>query len=214
MKRAILIATILLAGCGDDTQPTIELNGMDMHPNTVIVAVGKGVRIIAQLKATNGQLFDVSNSATWTSANPMIATAVSGGLITGVAPGMTTVSATRDGQTGTAMVMVLAHDIVSIKVTPPSVRIMPGGTAQLTAVATLSDMTMTDVTQTATWTSNNLAAVTVAKGLVTGVNPGQATVAAAAQAIASNGVGIGVGVAPPDGPIDIDAPEAVDAGTD
>jgi hypothetical protein len=46
---------------------------------------------------------------------------------------------------------------------------------------------------------------------LTGVNPGQATVTAAAQAIVSNGVGIGVGVAPPDGS-EIDAP-LVDAGT-
>jgi len=53
--------------------------------------------------------------------------------------------------------------------------------------------------------------VTLSKGLVMGIAPVQATVTAAAQAIVSNGVGIGVGVAPPDGPIDIDAP-TVDAG--
>jgi hypothetical protein len=201
MKRALLIAAALLAGCGDDTQPTIELTSMALTPNTIIVATGKSTRIIAELVASNGQRFDVSNSATWASADPSIATAASGGLITGVAPGMTTVSAARDGQTGSAMVMVLAHDIASIKVTPMSAMIPNGGTVQLTAVATLSDMSMTDVTQTATWTSNNKASVTVSKGLVMGISPGQATVTAAAQAIVSNGVGIGVGVAPPDGPI-------------
>jgi hypothetical protein len=206
-----LIAAALLAGCGDDTQPTVDLQSMALTPNTIIVAAGKSTRIIAELVASNGQRFDVSNSATWSSKDTTIATATSGGLITGVAPGMTTVSASRDGQTGSAMVMVLAHDIASIKVTPPSAMISNGGMVQLTAVATLSDMSTTDVTQTATWASNNKAAVTVSKGLVMGIAPGQATVTAAAQAIVSNGVGIGVGVAPPDGPIDIDAP-TVDAG--
>jgi uncharacterized protein YjdB len=210
--KAFLIAAALVAGCGDDTQPTIDLTGMEMHPGTVIVAVGKSTRIIAELKASNGQLFDVSNTATWSSSDATIATAATGGLITGVAPGMTTISASRDGQTGSAMVMVLAHDIVSIKVTPMSLTIAPGGTGQLTATATLTDMSMSDITQTATWTSNNLAAVTVAKGTVTGVAAGHATVTAAAQAIMSNGVGVGVGMPPPDGP-DIDAP-IVDAGTD
>ena len=212
MKKALLIAAALLAGCGDDTQPTIDLTGMEMHPGTAIIAVGKSTRLIAELKASNGQLFDVSNTATWTSGDSTIATAASGGLITGVAPGMTTVSASRDGQTGTAMVMVLAHDIVSIKVTPMSLTIAPGGTGQLTATATLSDMSTSDITQTATWASNNLAAVTVSKGTVTGVAPGHATVTAASQAIVSSGVGVGVGMPPPDAP-DIDAP-IVDAGTD
>src|SRR5205823_4046100 len=46
MKQAFLIAAALLAGCGDDTQPTVDLTGMEMHPNTVIVAMGKSVRLI------------------------------------------------------------------------------------------------------------------------------------------------------------------------
>ena len=212
MKRVLLIAGVLLAGCGDDTQPSILITGMLMHPDTIVLAAGKSTRVIAEEQASNGQLFDVSNTATWTSSDSTIATAATGGLITGVAPGMTTVHAARDGVTGTLTVMVLAHDIVSIKVMPTSLTIAPGATGQLTATATLTDMSTSDITQTATWASNNLASVTVSKGTVTGVAPGHATVSAAAQSIMSNGVGVGVGMPPPDAP-DIDAP-IVDAGTD
>src|SRR5206468_1953394 len=136
----------------------------------------------------------------------------SGGLVVGVAEGTAVISASRGGQTGTAMVMVIAHDIAKIDLAPTSVQLAAGGTAQLAATATLSDNSTRDVTQSATWTSNNLAAVTVDKGLVTGVTFGQATVNAAAQAILSNGVKVTVGSGPPvDAPVD--GPE-LDAGTD
>src|SRR5262249_11737617 len=78
-------------------------------------------------------------------------------------------------------------------VTPTPVTMAKGSNVQLTATATLSDMTTVDVTQTATWTSNNLAAVTVSHGLLHGLDFGQATVTAASEAIASPGVRVVVG---------------------
>src|SRR5579862_3186210 len=108
-------ALLLMVGCGSDNNgtPLPPLNGMQLTPMSVIVAVGKDTHVMSELTATNGQRFDVSSSATWSSADTTIATAGANGDIVGVAPGMTMVTASRDGQTGSAMVMVVAHDIVS-----------------------------------------------------------------------------------------------------
>jgi uncharacterized protein YjdB len=49
---------------------------------------------------------------------------------------------------------------------------------QITARAAYTDGSVANVQGTATWTSSNPAVATVAGGLVTGVSPGQVTIAA------------------------------------
>jgi uncharacterized protein YjdB len=149
--------------------------------------------LLAQLKDDKGEQFDVSQTAMWSSSDPSIATAAGGGLVAGVSAGMVTITAARDGQSGGAQVMIVAHDIATISVAPTPVTLGRGDTLQLTATAHLSDSSMVDVTQNATWSSNNLAAVTCTKGLLTGVAFGQATVNAASEAIVSNNVAVTVG---------------------
>src|SRR5262245_49140273 len=161
------ILLVFVVGCGDDTPPiTVHFVSMQLTPGTFIVAAGRNRRIISELLDDQGHRFDVSASADWSSSQPAIATASSAGLVVGVAEGTATISATRDGQTGTATVMVVAHDIASINVQPATLVLAPGGTSQLSATATLSDSSTRDVTPVASWTSNNLAAVTVSGGLV------------------------------------------------
>jgi hypothetical protein len=59
-----------------------------------------------------------------------------------------------------------------------------GASAQFTAVATMSDGTAQDVTNTATWASTNTADATVsATGVVTGVAPGTLAIQATFQSV-------------------------------
>jgi hypothetical protein len=74
----------------------------------------------------------------------------------------------------------------SLSVTGATALTAVGQTTQLTATATFSDGTTQDVTSTATWQSSNTAIATVAGGLVTGVNFGQATITATFQTVNSN----------------------------
>jgi len=162
----VMGAALLFSACADHsyggTTPT--LTSMEITPAMNIVAVGKTKRIIAELIDDKGERFDVSGTADWASDAPTIATVGSGGLVKGVSGGMANITATRDGKTGSATVMVVASDVTKIDVAPAMVGLVPGETKQLTATATLGNMTTVDVTQTATWTSNNKGAVTVSKG--------------------------------------------------
>jgi len=193
-KIGLGMVVLLIVGCGGDEPPsTVHFVSMQLTPDTLIVAAGKNRRIISELLDDQGHRFDVSASAAWSSSDPAIATAGSGGLVVGVGEGMTTISAAREGESGSAVVTVVAHDIASIDVQPAVLTLQPGATSQLTATATLSDSSTRDVTQGASWTSNNLAAVTVSGGLVTAVTFGQATINAGSEAITSNGVRVTVG---------------------
>ncbi|MCU8278354.1 Ig-like domain-containing protein, partial [Vibrio vulnificus] len=96
---------------------------------------------------------DVSNSVTWTPIDTATATVSSTGLLSGVEVGNTTLTATKDGVTSnTVDVNVSAAVITSIQVTPSPVSVAEGQTQQLTATATFSDATSSDVSNSVTWT--------------------------------------------------------------
>src|SRR5207247_9313137 len=73
----------------------------------------------------------------WTSSNTAIATVSAAGLVTGVAAGSATITATSEGQSGTASVTVAIVSVASVTVSPTTANVYVGGTVPLTA--TLKD---------------------------------------------------------------------------
>ncbi|MCS6137006.1 DUF1566 domain-containing protein [Shewanella baltica] len=118
----------------------------------------------------------------------------SAGLLSGVEVGSTTVTATKDGITSnTVNVTVTAAVITAIQVTPATVNVAKGQTAQLVATATYSDTTSSDVTTSVTWTVDATATATVSSaGLLSGVEVGSTTVTATKDGITSNTVNVTV----------------------
>ena len=117
-----------------------------------------------------------------------------GVLIGGNTPGMVTVYATKDGITSnTVNVTVTAAVITAIQVTPATVNVAKGQTAQLVATATYSDTTSSDVTTSVTWTVDATATATVSSaGLLSGVEVGSTTVTATKDGISINTVNVTV----------------------
>jgi hypothetical protein len=66
----------------------------------------------------------------WASTNTAVATVSQGGLVTGVTPGVDTVTATVDGIVGRAEVVVQAAPVASVTMTPDTAMLVPGGTRQ------------------------------------------------------------------------------------
>lgn len=71
-----------------------------------------------------------------------------------------------------------AVSLTSVTVSPPSASTIVGGTTTLAATGHYSDSSTADITSTATWTTDNAPAATVAAGLVTGVGAGLANITA------------------------------------
>ncbi|HYS59088.1 MAG TPA: alkaline phosphatase family protein [Gemmatimonadales bacterium] len=117
----------------------------------------------------------------WSSSDNTIATVSSSGLVTGVVAGAVTITATSEGQSGTASITVSGVPVASVTVSPASASVPAGQTVQLSA--TLRDANGTILTgRSVTWASNNTPVATVTgTGLVTAKVAGSATITATSE---------------------------------
>src|SRR2546426_313895 len=148
-------------------------------PSTTSVSVGRTAQFSAYGKTKNGD--SIAVSVTWSSTNPAVAAVSSSGLMTGMAAGSATITATSQNKSGTATATVTNVPVASVTVSPATASLMVGATTQLTA--TPKDLNGTALTgRTVTWaTSNAAVALVSASGLVTGVAAGAATITATSE---------------------------------
>lgn len=114
----------------------------------------------------------------WATANPAVATVSESGLVTAVAIGSTFITATSEGRTGNATIVVREPGVASVEVAPGGLVIPAGDFRQYTVVlkdasgAVLSDRPVA-------WSSSAPGVAAIAgTGLLTGVTPGSATISA------------------------------------
>ncbi|WP_421320182.1 Ig-like domain-containing protein [Aeromonas veronii] len=161
------------------------ITAITVSPTTFSIHKGEQLPLTVTATYSDSTSSDITSSVTWDVDNTAIATVAPDGLLTGTSEGTTTVTATKDGQTSTATANVTAAVITELRVTPETVDIPVGQTAQMQALAVYSDLTTADVTDAATWSRSEPNVVTVTKGLVTGVRAGSSTVNAIYDGISS-----------------------------
>src|SRR5205809_312436 len=117
----------------------------------------------------------------WSSSNTSVVGVNSTGLVTAVATGAATITATSEGQSGTASITVTPVPVATVAVTPASASVDEGKTVQLTA--TPKDVNGNPLSgRVVTWTSSNTAAATVSSsGLVTAKLAGSTTITATSE---------------------------------
>ena len=117
-----------------------------------------------------------SQALTWTSSNTAVATVDANGLVSTIAPGTATITATTtDGTNLSATCALTVTKILAslITIAPTSVNAVEGSQAQLTATV----LPAKAASQALTWTSSNTAVATVdANGLVSIVGVGTAII--------------------------------------
>jgi len=81
-----------------------------VSPPTATVEVGATTQLSATATDANGNVLD-DRSISWFSSSPAVATVSSSGVVTGVSPGLVTVTATSEGVSGSASITVtpVAH---------------------------------------------------------------------------------------------------------
>ena len=146
-------------------------------PATTSVAMGQTSQLTAELRDASGNIL-TGRVVSWSSSQNSIATVNSTGVVTGVSGGTATITATSEGQVGTATVNVAAPGVRTITITPSSATINAfGGTVALTA--TVRDPSGAIINASVTWTTNNAFIATVSSnGTVTGHFVGTATITA------------------------------------
>jgi uncharacterized protein YjdB len=148
-------------------------------PNTGIRVAGT-TQLTATTKDSIGGVL-TGRVVTWGSSDPTVATVTSTGLLTGVAAGTATITATSEGKSGTSAITVTKIPVGSVTVAPPTKALLVTQTFGLTA--TVRDTVGNVVTdRVVTWGSSNTAAATVSSaGVVTAVAPGTATITATSE---------------------------------
>ena len=174
------------------------LSSITVTPVNPSITVGNQQQFTATGNYSDGSHQNLTNSVTWTSSTPSVATINSGGLATGVSVGNTTIQAALGSINGsTTLTVTPSGTLQSIAVTPVNPSITVGAPQQFTATGAYSDGSHQDLTNSVAWTSSILSVATInSAGLATGVGPGNTTIQATLGAINGSTV---LTVTPPGG---------------
>lgn len=156
-------------------------------PASTKVRAGSSVTLRADAMNSAGDTI-TGNPVLWTSSNDVVATVSSFGIATGVSPGIASIVASVNGVTGSALVVVEAVPVASVRVLPVSGALFVGQSLQLTAVT--EDSAGRPLTgRLVEWTSSAPAVVTVSStGIVHALASGSATIAARSEARSATSV--------------------------
>ena len=189
----VLLGSLLQAcgGSGGAPAPS-NIASITIDPVNPAIAVGTTVQLHATANFKNKTTKDITESATWVSADTTVANVSSvpstKGLSSGSGVGATTVIVKFKGKKGTSTFTVTQVTLKSITVAPAEPVIIKGTTVQLSAFGQFSNGSTQDLTTQVSWTSgsNGIALVSDAsptKGLVTGVAAGNTPVTASLNGI-------------------------------
>ena len=157
----------------------LPVASVTLAPSSVTVTVGGTASLLATPKDASGNTL-TGRSITWASSNSGVATVNGSGVVTAAAVGSATVTATSEGQSGSATVSVTTVPVASVSVSPATVSVQAGQTVQLTA--TPNDAGGNALSgRTVTWASSNVGVATVSGGVVTGVAAGSVTITATSE---------------------------------
>jgi uncharacterized protein YjdB len=129
---------------------------------------------------SDGSVQNVTRQVTWASSNTAVAQILNTGGARGQAPGSSTITATLGSISASTTLNVTNATIVSITVMPPSQTIAVSTTLGFTAAGRFSDNTVQNITNDATFSSDNTAVATIdnTTDIATAVSPGTANIIA------------------------------------
>jgi uncharacterized protein YjdB len=154
----------------------IAVTGVTVNPTTATVGIGSTQQLSATITPSNA----TNQTINWTSSNNAVANVNPSGLVTGLAAGTSTITATTaDGnKTATSVVTITTVSITGVSISPATVSLYTGNTQQLSATVAPANAT----NKTVTWSSSNTAIATVnSSGLVTAVAAGTANITVTTQ---------------------------------
>jgi hypothetical protein len=165
---AALVTIVGKGGGGGTVTPPATTTSVAIEPATAPAGlpVNFPVQLAAKATLSDGQVTDVTNSATWTSANSNIVEVSATGVVTGkTAGGPVAVTANSGGKDSSPLNIEVKSNLMltKLEVTPFSTAVLPvGQTRTHTAMATFSDGTTSqtfEVSEEVQWTSENEAVV-------------------------------------------------------
>jgi hypothetical protein len=174
-------ATLIACGGGDSepTQSAPTVASVSVSPTSQTLAPQQSAQLTATVSDAQGNPLS-GRAVSWSSSQPGTASVSGSGLVTAVAPGAATITATSEGKSGAAQITVTAP-VATVEVSASTTTLVPQQTLQVTVV--LKDQGGAALTgRTVTWSSSAAQTATVsASGLVTALTLGTATITATSE---------------------------------
>jgi uncharacterized protein YjdB len=173
------------------------LVSISVTPNPLSLVLGLSSSLVATGTYQNGTTQILTTQVAWTVADPTVANvsnaANSAGLVSSIAIGTTTATATISGISGKATVTVFQAKLVSITVAPAIASVTAGVKQPFTATGTYDNGATPDITTQVTWSSSDITVAQVSNaagsnGLATALVAGKAAVTATLTGIAGNAI--------------------------
>lgn len=111
MKSFLVVALLVAAvmACKNESSPTApSLGTVTVTGNGSLTSVGQTTQLTATANLSDGSKQNVTTTATWQSSSPAVATVSGAGVVTAVAAGSTTITATYQGKSATFTITVTA----------------------------------------------------------------------------------------------------------
>lgn len=165
--------------------PAPTLVSIALTPSPLSMVINRTRQLVVTGTYSDSVTADVTASSSFVSAGTGVATVSTGGLVTAVVVGSTTITATASGKSATVAVTVTATPVlVSIAVTPSPLGLAVSATQQLTVTGTYNDQSTANITLSSTFASSASGVATVSTGgLVTAVALGTATITVTASGL-------------------------------
>ncbi|HEX8710663.1 MAG TPA: Ig-like domain-containing protein [Terracidiphilus sp.] len=152
------------------------------------LSAGASEQLSANGKYSDASTQDVTSQATWQSSDATVATISASGLLTSLKSGTVTITASLNGMSGTATVVVTATVLKAIEVVVPSPSLASGATEQLSATGVYSDNSTQNLSSQVAWQSSDGTVATVStSGFVTSLKAGTVVVTASLNSVSGTG---------------------------
>jgi len=170
------------------TVTAAALTSIVVNPSPTSLASGTKQQLTATGNYSDGTSKMLTAGVNWSSSDTSIATVSASGVVSAVAVGNFTVTATSGVVSGQGIVSVTPAVLVSIAVNPSASAIPLGTTQQFTATGNYTDGTTQDLTSSVQWTSSDGTVATTSMspgsaGLTTSKAIGSVTVSATSGSI-------------------------------
>ncbi len=172
MATAVSVGTTTVsAGLGDVSQSNqltvsaATLTRLEVSVEKNYLPAGTELQLYSVGIFSDNSVLDLTHQVNWNSSNEAVAT-IENGLVSGVLNGSTVISLSYLGQETNIEMTVNSASLVAVNISPASPNIIENSLLQFYATAIYSDSSMLDVTDQATWVSDNEQVASIGNSIV------------------------------------------------
>lgn len=205
------VITVTATGTGVSATATVTVTpvpvaSVTITPSPDTLAPLQAIQLTATLKDANGNTL-AGRTVIWDGSDDNIAVVSSTGKVTAQSAGTMTVTATSEGKTGTATIVVTAVPVATVTIAPSTQSVVAGGTTPAFTAVTKDASGNTLTGRAVTFSSSNTAVATIdpTSGVATGVAPGTTSITAASEGVMSSAATLTVDPVPV-GSVTVDPP--------